>query len=220
MRASVRAAIAAAAHRTLMVLFPKKIAYTELFMRQMMALIGDQPTVIKLGIDIGRSAADTMLKVRDFDGVAEFNDGSETDGTNKLKKGLNNSLDLEPLASKLVGSDNSTTEWRVDPITKFEKAIGGYWSFVKPFVLDPKELFIPPKPPQDTEVNFVKALNEVREKGGIPIPSSWGIDISARPREQARMILFLRTSDQKRLKESIGLTTQPRCCAHHRVFTI
>jgi hypothetical protein len=80
----------------------------------------------------------------------QFNPGSETDGKVLLKRGVNNSLDLEPTVATLFPNPQ-TTDWQTDPITMpnpaTAKAIGGYWHYVEPFVLDPRQLYLPPPPP-------------------------------------------------------------------------
>jgi len=173
--ASVRAAIGSAAHRTLVALYPKKQTATDLFYRKITPLIGDSPEVTTAGVRIGTAAANLILADRNYQpSTGRFADGSEVDDNGAaLTKGPNNSLDLEPSALKLFPHPTST-EWQIDPITKVGRAIGGYWHNCRPFVLDPKALFIPNGPPAANSAAFQKSYEDVRQKGGDPNPVPLG----------------------------------------------
>jgi hypothetical protein len=173
-KASVRAAIAVAAHDTMIVLYPNKQPLVEIAFRQLVPLIPDTPEMQGLGTAIGAAAANQVLLTRKYDyATKQFKDGSETDGTVLLKKGQNNSLDLEPNAAALFPSPQAG-DWQVDPISLIPKAIGGYWHFVEPFVLDPMQLFLPPGPPQEGTSKFQTAYDDVRKLGGDPAPVALG----------------------------------------------
>src|SRR5947209_13898901 len=86
---------------------------------------------------------------------------------------MNNSLDLEPTAASLFPNPQPD-DWKIDPITMIPKAIGGYWSFCEPFVLDPKELYLPPDPPKPGTAAFQSAYDDVRREGGDPVPVALG----------------------------------------------
>lgn len=173
-KASTRVAIAVAAHDSMVVLYPNKKALVEAHYRLLVPAIPDSPEMQGLGAAIGEAAAREILALRKYDpATKQFSDGSETDGKVLLKRGKNNSLDLEPTAAALF--PNPTAEdWRVDPITGIPKAIGGYWSNVEPFVLDPKQLFLPPEPPKAGTPDFQKAYDDVRQLGGDPAPVAIG----------------------------------------------
>ncbi|UFX46496.1 MULTISPECIES: vanadium-dependent haloperoxidase [Bradyrhizobium] len=173
-KASVRSAIAVAAHDTMVVLYPNKTPLIEAHYRQLVPTIPDNPEMQGLGSAIGEAAATQILALRKYDpSTKQFGDGSETDGKVPLKKGPNNSLDLEPTAAALFPNPQ-IDDWRVDPITGIPKAIGGYWSYVEPFVIDPKQLFLPGDPPKSGTPEFQKSYDDVRALGGDPSPVTLG----------------------------------------------
>lgn len=173
-KASVRAAIAVAAHDTMVVLYPNKQALVEATYRQLVPAIPDGPEAQGLGVAIGAAAAKEVLLIRKYDfATKQFHDGSETDGKTLLARGDNNSLDLEPTIGMLFPNPRDE-DWNSDPITKIPKAIGGYWSLCEPFVLDSKQLFLPPDPPKLGSKEFEGAYDDVRSAGGDPAPVSLG----------------------------------------------
>lgn len=173
-KASVRSAIAVAAHDAMIALYPNKSSLVEAHYRQLVPVIPDGPEQQGLGSAIGEAAAAQILALRKYDLASKvFGDGSQSDGTTTLKKGMNNSLDLEPTAASLFPSPTAE-DWRVDPITGIPKAIGGNWKYVEPFVLDAKQLFLPPDPPKQGTAEFQKAYDDVRSNGGDPSPVALG----------------------------------------------
>ena len=118
--ASMEAAIAQAAHDTLVALFPAQSASFDAALGEDL----DQVPARKRrdqenGIRLGRRAAAAILALRSDDG----------------------SQHEEPL----VGIDHTTSDepgmWRQDPISQIPLALGAYWGGVTPFVLRSVERF-------------------------------------------------------------------------------
>jgi membrane-associated phospholipid phosphatase len=175
--ASVKAAIAAAAYITLVNLYPHKTAFTQALFDKLTASNPDSPQAQQLGNAIGASAARQILLLRKYNfDTLQFADGCQSDGMGGIKQlGPNdNSLSLEPQFSDLYDSPNAQ-DWQVDPIHPTNMTgLGGYWSFVDTFVLDPEELFLPPGPPATDRAKFQSAYAAVRSLGGDPNPVAIG----------------------------------------------
>jgi hypothetical protein len=140
---SVRAAIAEAAHDTLVALFPSQAAHFDAELASDLARIGGgHPT--KAGIDLGRRAAAAILAMRE-------NDGSE-------------------YAELVVGEDyfprDDPGAWRQDPVSLIPIALGVYWGHVRPFVLDTPEQFRTPPPPALESAEYAAAFDDVKALGG------------------------------------------------------
>ena len=143
--ASMEAAIAQAAHDTLVALFPAQSASFDAALGEDL----DQVPARKRrdqenGIRLGRRAAAAILALRSDDG----------------------SQHEEPL----VGIDHTTSDepgmWRQDPISQIPLALGAYWGGVTPFVLRSVERFRAPEPPAIGSEEYAIAFDEVQRLGG------------------------------------------------------
>jgi hypothetical protein len=141
--ASLKAAIAQAAHDTLVALYPSQAASFDQALAEDLARIrrGREKSD---GIALGRRAARTILALREDDG----------------------SFHLEPL----VGVDWLTSaepgRWRQDPVSLIPLALGAYWGGVLPFVLDSPDQFRAPPPPPLASPEYAQAFDEVKQLGG------------------------------------------------------
>ncbi|MEP6943100.1 MAG: phosphatase PAP2 family protein [Betaproteobacteria bacterium] len=140
---SMEAAIAQAAHDTLVVLFPsQKPAFDDELARDLGALRGRRP--IALGIDLGQRAAAAILALRAADGSA--------------------------LAEPRVGIEFVTGrdpgDWRQDPVSRIPIALGAYWDEVRPFVMASSTQFRAPPPPALESAEYARAFAEVKALGG------------------------------------------------------
>jgi PAP2 superfamily len=148
---SVEAAIALAAHDTLVALFP---ALQDDLDEVLAADLGAIPEgrAKTLGIELGQAAAAAMLAHRE-------NDGSDHP---------------EPR----IGIDwipgNGPGQWRQDPISKHPLALGAHWGEVEPFVLQSSDQFRVPPPPAPSSRQYAAAYDEVKALGGdgIVTPTS------------------------------------------------
>jgi len=140
---SMNAAIAQAAHDTLVALFPSQTASFEDLLAEDLSQIRDSHAKIN-GIDLGRRAAAAILALR-------ANDGSQH---------------AEPRVGIEFITSNEPGKWRQDPISKIPLALGAYWGGVRPFVLKSADQFRAPSPPALDSPEYAAAFDEVKGLGG------------------------------------------------------
>jgi hypothetical protein len=142
-RVSMDAAIAQAAHDTLVALFPSQKAHCDQVLAADLALIPGSPAKAA-GILLGRVVAGVaLLRARD-------------DGSNHA----------EPQVGVDYFPGNGPGEWRPDPISQFTVALGARWGAVRPFVIPSGRAFRVPPPPALTSGAYARAFNEVKALGG------------------------------------------------------
>ncbi len=143
--ASVEAAIAQAAHDTLVALFPAQATtMDELLADDLDQMrIADRHAKVR-GIAAGRQAAAAILALR-------ANDGSEIP---------------EPRVNVDFICSDQPGWWRQDPISLLPLALGAYWGQVRPFVMQSSDQFRVPPPPDMTSADYTHAYNEVKRLGG------------------------------------------------------
>jgi hypothetical protein len=143
--AAVDAAIAAAAHGTLIQMFPsQKANFDELYAADLRRSSARSNREKAAGVAVGNLAASRILALRANDGSA----GADP----RMGEGWT--------PSELAG------RWRQDPIGLAPIAMGAYWSKVKPFVLRSASQFRVPPPPAMTSAAYTRAYNEVKTLGG------------------------------------------------------
>ena len=141
--ASVDAAIAQAAHDTLVALFPSQKAQCDQLLAADLATMPDS-TAKRNGVLLGRAvAAGILLKMR--------NDGSNH---------------AEPLYGVDYIAGNGPGVWRQDPISRLPPALGARWGTVRPFVVPSGRDFRAPPPPPLWSTAYAAAYNEVKRLGG------------------------------------------------------
>jgi hypothetical protein len=141
--ASMPAAIAQAAHDTLVVVFPsQKAAFDHALADDLSQVIAGSAKTD--GIDLGHRAADAILSLR-------ANDGSSH---------------AEPHLGVDFFPSNDAGKWRQDPISQAPIALGAFWNQVAPFVLQSATQFRCPAPPALTSPEYATAFNEVKLLGG------------------------------------------------------
>ncbi len=140
---SVPAAVAKAAHDTLVALFPAQ-------RRRFDALLAADLNRIPAGaakangIELGRQAAAAILALR-------ADDGSDHP---------------EPRVGFEFIPSNRPGKWRPDPISQSPLALGAEWSHVEPLVIASASQFRAPAPPALTSPAYTAAFNEVKALGG------------------------------------------------------
>jgi len=140
---SVEAAIALAAHDTLVALFPSQKADLD------EALVDDLGTMRDgrakaNGVKVGQLAAARILARR-------ANDGSKH---------------LEPRVGIDFITSDEPGKWRQDPISRNPLALGAHWGEVTPFVLRSGDQFRVSPPPALDSPEYAVAFNEVKALGG------------------------------------------------------
>jgi len=140
---SMDAAVAQAAHDTLVVLFPSQQANMDMLLAEDLGQLQDDQ-VKERGIDLGMSAAAKILALRADDGSGY----------------------AEPFWDQGYYTSNKAGVWRQDPIGQQPIALGAYWYKVKPFVMTTASQFRSPKPPALGSYAYEVAFNEVKLLGG------------------------------------------------------
>jgi hypothetical protein len=140
---SPEAAVAQAAHDTLIAMFPSQRAAFE---RELQAALEQIPAdaARRHGRRVGGDAARKILEKR-------AHDGSEYP---ELRMGQEFTPSDEP------------GRWRADPISNSEVALGAKWGQVKPFVLAAPSQFRAPPPPALSSPEYAAAYDEVKRLGG------------------------------------------------------
>ena len=162
---SFPAAVAQAAHDTLVALFPSQEARLNAFLAEDLSEIPDGQLKTN-GIALGQRAASAVLATR-------ATDGSQYE---ELTVGM--------------GQDNFHTsndpgKWRQDPISQIGVALGVKWGEVKPFVLERGDQFRVPLPPSLDSAEYAAAFNEVKLLGGDGLATS-----TTRTTEQTQIGIF------------------------------
>ena len=141
--ASMSAAIAQAAHDTLVALFPSQTAVFDQQLATDVAGLREGRAKTD-GLDVGRRAAAAILALRADDG----------------------SQHTEPLLGTDFVTSDDPGKWRQDPISQAPVALGAHWGSVEPFVLDSGAQFRAPPPPALDSAEYAAAFDEVKRLGG------------------------------------------------------
>jgi hypothetical protein len=141
--ASVAAAIAQAAHDTLVAEYPSQRPRFDELLAWDLSHIPSGISKVN-GIETGRRAAAAILWLRE-------NDGSDHP---------------EPRIGFEFIPGNQPGKWRPDPISQSPLALGGRWSQVKPLVLVSASQFRAAAPPRLSSAAYTTAFNEVKLFGG------------------------------------------------------
>jgi hypothetical protein len=143
--ASREAAVATAAHDTLVAMFPSQSARFDGFLAEDLRKLPPRRGTERLrGILLGRQAAAAILSLRADDGSAY----------------------TEPKMGTDFIPNESPGWWRQDPISQSPIALGAKWGAVKPFVLASEDQFRPPPPPALASPEYAAAYHEVKAIGG------------------------------------------------------
>jgi hypothetical protein len=159
---STDAAVAQAAHDTLVVLWPSQTATFDQKLAEDLAAIPNNQQRLN-GIATGRRAAEAILALR-------ANDGSQHP---------------EPRVNIDFIPSNDAGHWRQDPVSLHPLALGAHWGEVTPFVLVSSSQYrVPPPPPMNSPA-YTAAFNESKRLGGD------GIDTpTERTEEQTQIGLY------------------------------
>lgn len=137
------AAIAQAAHDALVALFPGQAPRVDGWLAADLARLPANRAKLN-GVDIGRRSAAAILALR-------ANDGSQLDDP---------VVGTEYLVSQAPG------QWRPDPVSRIDIALGAYAGRIRPFVVSSAARYRPPPPPALTSEAYARAFNEVKQYGG------------------------------------------------------
>jgi len=140
---SLDAAIAQAAHDTLVALYPRQAGRLDDWLQADLARLPAGRAKLN-GVDIGRRAAAAILALR-------ANDGANIE---------------DPLVGEEYVPSLSPGQWRPDPVSRIRIALGAYWHRVPPFVLQSPSQFRSPPPPALESDAYARAFAEVQQLGG------------------------------------------------------
>jgi len=141
--ASTDAAVAQAAHDTLVVLWPSQAAAFDQKLAEDLALITDGQ-LKSTGIILGQRAASAILALRTGDG----------------------SQIPEPRVNIDFIPSNEAGHWRQDPVSQHPLALGAHWGEVTPFVMVSSSQYRVPPPPPMNSPEYTAAFNESKRLGG------------------------------------------------------
>ena len=140
---SMEAAIAQAAHDTIVVLWPHQAASIDQELQTQLATIPDGEAKTN-GIALGQKAAQDIL-------VARASDGSQVDA---------------PGQQPPFEYGQMPGQWRADPNHPNASPLTPDWGSVAPFAMASSSEFRPPPPPALSSWEYAEAFNEVRAIGG------------------------------------------------------
>jgi PAP2 superfamily len=141
--ASMDAAVAQAAHDTLVALFPSQKAHCDALLAEELAAIPDGPGKTE-GMTTGARAARAIL-------ARTADDGSDYE---------------EPVMGVDFFTSDRPGNWRQDPISQLPLALGAYWGKVRPLVITSARAYRVPEPPDMASRAYTEAFNEVKRLGG------------------------------------------------------
>ena len=140
---SLDAAVAQAAHDTLVALYQSQAASFDTLLADDLALLKNKNQKAN-GIDLGQRAAAAILAMRAGDGAQV----------------------PEPRVNIDYPTSDLAGHWRQDPISLIPLALGGHWGECIPFVVHSSSQFGVPPPPDMTSYDYARAYNEVKSVGG------------------------------------------------------
>src|ERR1700731_1185238 len=159
---SLDAAVAQAAHDTLVALYPSQAAAFDSLLADDLSKVNNKNERAN-GVSLGQTAAAAILALR-------TNDGSQ-------------------LAEPRVGVNYFTSDqpghWRQDPISLIPLALGAHWGECKTFVVQSGSQFRVPPPPAMNTADYANAYAEVKSVGGDGVHTP-----SARTPEQSFIGIF------------------------------
>jgi PAP2 superfamily len=162
--ASIDAAVAQAAHDTLLALFPSQEGSIDTLLAEDLARLRWVPPAVKAaGVELGRQAAAAILALRADDG----------------------SQHAEPRMDEDYAPGTLPGQWRQDPVSRIPLAMGAHWGAVKPFVLRSGQQFRLPPPPALTSAEYTAAFDEVKRLGGDGITTP-----TVRSEDQKTLAIF------------------------------
>ena len=159
---SMDAAIAQAAHDTLVALYPSQQASFDAQLTEDLSQ-GQDGRAQANGVQLGKQAAAKILALR-------ANDGSQYP---------------EPRVGIEFITGDEPGQWRQDPISQIPLALGAYWGGVRPFVLPSADQFRGPSPPALDSPEYAAAFDEVKRLGGDGI-----VTPTARTAEQTQIGIY------------------------------
>jgi hypothetical protein len=143
---SADAAIAQAAHDTLVWLFASQTPRLDRLLANDLTRIGGPAAALAAGEALGTQAAQAIIARRTDDG----------------------SQYPELVVGKTFTLHGGPGYWSPDPISNLQVALGATWPTVTPFVLNAASQFRAPPPPALTDPEYTRAFEQAQALGGDP----------------------------------------------------
>src|SRR6267378_3190182 len=159
---SLDAAVAQAAHDTLVALYPSQAPAFDSLLADDLAKVSNKNERAN-GVSLGQRAASAILALR-------MNDGSQVPEPR---------FGIDYFPNQMPGY------WRQDPISLIPIALGAHWGECKTFVVQSASQFRVPPPPAMNSADYATAYNEVKSVGGDGVHT-----VSARTPEQSFIGIF------------------------------
>jgi hypothetical protein len=159
---SLDAAVAQAAHDTLVALYPSQASAFDSLLADDLAKVSNKNERAN-GVSLGQRAAAAILALR-------TNDGSQI---------------AEPRVGVNYFTSDQPGHWRQDPISLIPLALGAHWGECNTFVVQSASQFRVPPPPAMNSPEYLTAYNEVKSLGGDGVHTS-----SARTPDQSFIGIF------------------------------
>ena len=140
---SLDAAVAQAAHNTLVALYPSQASAFDSLLAEDLAKVSNKNERAN-GVSLGQRAAAAILALR-------TNDGSQVP---------------EPHFGADYFQNQMPGYWRQDPISLIPIALGAHWGECKTFVVQSASQFRVPPPPAMDSAEYLAAYNEAKAFGG------------------------------------------------------
>ncbi len=140
---SLDAAVAQAAHDTLVALYPSQASAFDSLLAHDLAKVSNKNERAN-GVSLGQRAAAAILALR-------TNDGSQIPEPH---------FGIDYFPNEMPGY------WRQDPISLIPIVLGAYWGECKTFVVQSASQFRVPPPPAMSSAEYLSAYNEAKSVGG------------------------------------------------------
>ncbi len=187
--ASMPAALAQAAHDTLVELYPSQRKHCDELLEEALSAIPSGADKAQ-GILTGKRAAREILRLT-------ANDGSRH---------------AEPVVGVDYIPGSQPGEWQPDPISGVRVALGAHWGSVRPLIIESAVAHRAPPPPDLASAEYAAAFNEVKRLGGDVTRTAtqrsydqtmtglyWAYDgtpsLCAPPRLYNQMVMYLAEQD-------------------------
>jgi hypothetical protein len=155
-RTPLDAAVASAAHDTLLYLYPQQKAALDADLATTLERVpnGGERRAVKLGSKVARE----VIAARAGDG----GDVIDNDTFVFIDPTTNNAPTIDIVAPPV---EITPGKWRPDPLNPTQKELGVTWGMTEPFAIDSPQQFTPPHPPALDSPEYAAAYNEVKTIG-------------------------------------------------------
>lgn len=155
-RTRLGAAVASAAHDTLLYLYPQQKAALDADLATTLERVPNsgERQAVKLGSKVARA----VIAARADDG----GDVIDNDTFVFIDPATNNAPTIDIVAAPV---EVTPGKWRPDPLNPTQKKLGVEWGMTEPFAVESAHVFTPPHPPALDSPEYAASYNEVKAIG-------------------------------------------------------